>query len=253
MKEREPLVVGGLVALLLVLWLGFLTHTSPRFAGSLWGGVFGVSGGLLMLVSLAYLVIKRVPPLKRWATAQVSMPTLLAWHMYTGLLGAILGVLHTGHKFESPLGIALTATALLVVLSGFVGRHLMKQIALEVREKKELLTRLELAYRQTAGEVASHPEQTAVLRPLAGFWSRLAAGLLVAAPAVGEASLPAPVRALRLAESIADLEYAIKTHETFKRWFAAWLTFHIVTGFVLYVLLGLHVWAGIHFGLRWFS
>ena len=252
MKEREPLVFGGLVALLLVLWLGFLAHASPRFADSFWGGVLGVSGGLLMVATLAYLVVKRVPPLKKAVTRRISMTALLRWHMYTGILGAILGVLHTGHKFESPLGIALTATTLLVVLSGFVGRHLMKQIALEVSEKKKLLTGLELAYRQTAGEVAAHPEQTAVLRPLAGFWPRLAAGLVVAAPAA-EASLPAPVRALRLAESIADLEYAIKTHETFKRWFAAWLTFHIVTGFVLYVLLGLHVWAGIHFGLRWFS
>lgn len=34
MKEREPLVVGGLVALLLLLWLGFLFHASDRFPGS---------------------------------------------------------------------------------------------------------------------------------------------------------------------------------------------------------------------------
>ena len=172
---------------------------------------------------------------------------------YTGILVALLGLLHTGHKFHSPLGIALTATMLLVVLSGFVGRHLMKQISLEINDKKELLTRLELAYRETAGEVAAHPEQTAVLRPLAGFWSRLAVGLFVAAPAAGDEALPGPVRALRLADAIADLEYAIKTHETFKRWFAAWLTFHIVIGIALYGLLGLHIWAGIYFGLRWIA
>ena len=47
MKEREPLVAGGLVTLLLVLWLGFLVHRDPRFAGSAWGGVLGVSGALL--------------------------------------------------------------------------------------------------------------------------------------------------------------------------------------------------------------
>jgi hypothetical protein len=61
------------------------------------------------------------------------------------------------------------------------------------------------------------------------------------------------VRALRLAESMADLEYAIKTHETFKRWFSRWLKFHIVISVILYVLLALHVWSGIHFGLRWFT
>ncbi|MBX9584824.1 MAG: hypothetical protein K2X87_31355 [Gemmataceae bacterium] len=251
MRDREPLVVGGLVALLLVLWLGFLVHRDPRFAGSAWGGVLGVAGATLMVVSLAYSAVKRVPPLKRWTTARVSMRTLLAWHMYTGLLGAILGLLHSGHKFESTLGVALTAVSLVVVLSGFVGRHLMKQVSLEIHEKQELLTRLEVAYRQTAGEVAAHLEAAAVLRPLAGFWTRLLAGLFVPATAAGP--LPAPVRALRLADAIADLEYAIKTHETFKWWFAAWLRVHVVTGVVLYALLALHVWAGVRYGLRWFA
>jgi hypothetical protein len=252
MREREPLVFGGLVALLLVLWLGFLVHRDPRFAGSAWGGVLGVTGALLMVVSLAYVVVKRVPPLKRWVTARVSMRTLLSWHMYTGLLGTLMGVLHSGHKFESPLGIALTAVSLLVVLSGYVGRHLMKQVALEIYEKKELLTRLEAAYRQTAGEVGARPEQAAFLGSLAGFWSRLFAGLVLpATPAAG--ALAAPVRALRLADAIADVEYAIKTHETFKWWFAAWLRVHIVTGVVLYGLLALHIWAGVRYGLRWFA
>lgn len=253
MKEREPLVAGGLVALLLLLWLGFLFHASPRFAGSLWGGALAVAGSLLMLVPLAYAAVKRVPPLKKWALKRVSMKTLLAWHVYAGILGPILVVLHTGHKFDSALGVALTAMTLVVVASGFVGRYLMGRISQEVREKKETLARLELAYREVAGELAARPEEAAALRPLAGFWSRLVAGFIVGSAGTGDAALPAPVRALRLAEAIADLEYAIKTHETFRRWFAGWLRFHVVISAVLYVLLGLHVWAGIHFGLRWFS
>lgn len=252
MKEREPLVVGGLVALLLLLWLGFLFHVSPRFAGSPWGGALAVAGSLLMLVPLAYSAVKRVPPLKKWALKRVSMKTLLAWHVYAGILGPILVVLHTGHKFDSPLGVALTAMTLVVVLSGFVGRYLMGRISQEVREKKETLTRLELTYRELAGELAARPDQAAALRPVAGFWSRLVAGFFVASAGAVDEALPAPVRALRLAEAIADLEYAIKTHETFRRWFAGWLRFHIVISFALYALLALHVWAGIHFGLRWF-
>lgn len=251
MKDRSPLIVGGLVALLLLLWLGFLVHVSPRFAGSFWGGVLGVSAALLMLVPLAYLVIKRIPPLKKWVTGRVSMKTLLAWHIYAGILGPTLALLHTGHKFVSPLGIALTSMVLVVVVSGFVGRYLMSRFSQEVREKREMLTRLELAYRQTAGELAAHPDQAAVLRPLVGFWSRLLAGFLLGSS--GQEPLPVPIRALRLADAIADLEYAIKTHETFKRWFAGWLKLHIVLSAMLYALLGLHVWAEIHFGLRWSS
>lgn len=251
MKEHDRLVATGLVVLMLVLGLGFLVHRSPRFAGGAWGGALGVAGALLMLVPLAYMVVKRISPLKRAVTRRVSMRTLLAWHVYAGIVGPILGLLHTGHKFDSPLGIALAAMMVVVVLSGFAGRYLMGQFSQTIREKKEMLTGLELAYRRTAGELAAHPEQVAIVRPLAGFWSRLMGGLLLARPAGVPATAGAPVRALRLSESMADLEYAIKTHEAFKRWFAGWLKFHIVISFALYGLLALHVWAGIHFGLRW--
>jgi hypothetical protein len=253
MKEHDRLVATGLVVLMLVLGLGFLVHRSSRFAGSAWGGVLGVSGALLMLVPLAYVVIKRVPPLKRAATRRVSMRTLLVWHVYAGIIGPILGLLHTGHKFDSPLGIVLTGMMVIVVLSGFVGRYLMGRSSHTIREKKEMLTGLELAYRQTAGELAAHAEQLAIVRPLAGFWSRLGASLLLARPAAGPTMTSAPIRALRLSESMADLEYAIKTHERFKRIFTGWLKLHIIISFVLYALLGLHIWAGIYFGLRWFQ
>ena len=252
MKEHDRLVATGLVVLMLVLGLGFLVHRSSRFAGSAWGGALGVSGAVLMLLPLAYMVVKRIPPLKRAVTRRVSMRTLLIWHVYAGIVGPILGLLHTGHKFNSPLGIALTAMMVIVVLSGFVGRYLIGQFSQTIREKRELLTRLELAYRQTAGELAAHADQVAIIQPLAGFWSRLVAGLFLARPSVGSATMSVPVRALRLSESMADLEYAIKTHEAFKRWFAGWLKFHIVISLVLYVLLALHIWAGIYFGLRWF-
>ena len=250
MKENEKTIIGGLVVLMLILWLGFLVHRSPRFAGSSSGGVLAVSGSALMLVPLAYLVVKRIPPLKRRVTRFVSMRTLLAWHIYSGVLGPILVLLHTGHKFDSPLGVALTAMTLVVVLSGFVGRYLMQQLAQTIREKREILTGLEVAYRQTAGELSAHPEQSAVLRPFAGMFGRVFGGVFIRAEG---GSRSAAVRALALAESIADIEYALKTHDLFKRAFGWWLKFHILIAFILYGLLALHVWSGIHFGLRWFQ
>lgn len=252
-KERQGLVVGGFVVLLLLLWLGFLVHRAPRFAGSLAGGVLGISAAVLMLVPLAYLIVKRIPPLKRAVTKRVSLRTLLAWHIYAGVLGPILGILHTGHKFDSPLGIALTAMMLIVVVSGFVGMYLMSRFSETIREKKKLLTELELAYRATATELSARAGQVAALRPFTGFFSRIFGGALLDAARPDAGAMPAPLRALRLAESIADVEFAIRTHEDFKRAFGTWLKFHIVISLVLYALLGLHVWAAIHFGLRWFA
>lgn len=251
MKDHDRLVAESLVALMLLTWLGFLVHQSPWFAGSFWGGVLGVSGAAMMLVPLAYLVVKRVSTLKRFVTRHASMRTLLTWHIYAGIVGPILALLHTGHKFNSNLGTALTAMMLIVVLSGFVGRYLMTQFSEQIREKREMLTQLEAAYQQTAGQLAAEPQQIALLQPISGFWSRAAIGMLWGSNEIGD--LPPAARAVRITESMADLEYAIKTHETFKRWFSRWLKFHIAISFVLYALLTLHIWAGIHFGLRWFS
>lgn len=251
MNKHDGRSATGLVFLMLVLWLGFLVHRTSWFAGSLQGGLLGIAGAVLMLVPLAYLVVKRVRPLKRLVTKRVSMRTLLTWHIYAGILGPILALLHTGHKFVSPLGIALTAMMLIVVLSGFVGRYLMSQFSEQIRQKKEMLTELEVAYQQVAGELAAQPEQIAILSPAFGLLSRIGARLLWANKEI--ATLPVSARALRITQSMADLEFAVKTHETFKRWFSHWLRFHIVISLVLYGLLALHIWAGIHFGLRWFT
>lgn len=247
MKEPDRHVIASLTVLMLLLWLGFVVHRSPRFAGSLWGGMLGISGALLMLVPLLYLIVKRIPILREMVTKQVSMRTLLAWHIYAGILGPILALLHTGHKFVSPLGIALTAFMMIVALSGFAGRYLMSHFTETIREKKEMLTQLEIAYWQTVGQTASLTDQIAFSPSFGRFRPRMA-GIFS-----GRGASTVPTHVLQLVESMADLEYALKTHETFKRLFTGWLRFHIFISFLLYALLFLHVWAGIHFGLRWFS
>ncbi len=254
MKDRERLVVSGLVALMLLLWLGFLVHRSPRFAGSLEGGVLGIAAALLMLAPLAYLVIKRIKPLKRAVTRRVPMRTLLAWHIYAGILGPILAILHTGHKFESALGIGMTALMLVVVLSGFVGRYLMRQISKEIKEKEKMLEALNSAYRETVAALAGRSGAPAAPAPVFSLPGVLRAGL--PAPSLelgGPAGMWLPVRAVSLAQSIADLEYAVKTHQTFKRLFTRWLKFHIVISLAFYALMALHIWGEIYFGLRWFG
>lgn len=251
MKERSRIVVTGLVSLLLIIWIGFGFHHSPRFAGSLWGGVLAVTGSALMLVPLAYLVIKRLPLLRRQVQRFVSMRTLLAWHIYAGVLGPIFVLLHTGHKFESVLGIMLTGMTLVVVVSGFVGRYLMHSNETELHQKREMLAGLREGYDSVQLEIAHDPSMAEQV----GFFRRTGVRLLGWAfagtiPAFQES---AAMRAMRLSEAIADVEYAIRTHESVKRAFRVWLRFHIVISLVLYVLLGLHVWAAFHFGLRWFT
>lgn len=253
MIERERAIVTGLIVLLVVLTLGFYVHRDPRFPGSLTGGVLGISAAALMLVPLVYLLIKRIPPLKRAVTPAVSMRTLLAIHIYAGVLAPILGILHSGHKFQSALGIALTAMMLIVALSGFVGRYLMVQIATGILEQRKLLGGLRREYDRATDDLVHNPVQAAALRPLAGFFTRLAAPFFVKDASGPAGPSAAAARALRLSESMADVEYAIKSHDVAKAAFGRWLACHIVIAIVLYALLAMHVWSVWYFGIRWLS
>ena len=252
MREKEKVVATGLVLLMLILLFGFIVHVSQSFAGSFWGGVLGVSGSLLMFVPLLYMAVKRIKWLKTRVTKRVSMKTLLAWHIYAGIVGPILVVLHSGHKFESALGISLMTLTMIVVLSGFVGRYLMAQFSTEIREKKAMLASLQAAYSRARTDLAQNPAQASLVRSFSGIASRLI-GRFLLADETATASQTTPSMLLRITDSIADVEYAIAMHEQFKLWFRKWLKLHIVLSFVLYGLLLLHVWAGIHFGLRWFD
>ncbi len=248
MRDREWTTVTLLVLLMVTVWLGFLFHRSPRFAGSPFGGVLAVSGVSLMLLPLAaYWVAKRTPTIKRRLSAWMSMRTLLTIHIYMGLIGAILVLLHTGHKFDSPLGMALTAMVLLVALSGFVGRYLMSHIGLKLREKQERLGRLQLVFDQMReGHAQQEVAAASVPQRNLRVWSLLGRLRLT-----GEADSLASVSAV--AGGIADLEYSIAVHAWCKKWFQKWLRFHRTLTAVLCFLLALHVGAGVYYGLRWFQ
>lgn len=247
MKEREGIIVGGGVCVLFVAWLGFFFHASPRFAGSGWGALFGIAGAVIMLIPLAYPVAKRIPFLNARITKHISLQSLLTIHVYSGIVGPLLALIHTGHKFNSWLGISLTASMLLVVVSGFTVRYLLSYVTHDVKDKLLLLqtARGDLDHAWGALE-NSPPELRAVPKaPL------LVAGLASIGIELSPAGSAGAVT--QIAESVADLEYAIRTDEVFKRWFGLALKVHIVLSIVLYVLLGLHIWAGIHHGLRWLS
>ena len=198
-----------------------------------------------MLVPLAYPIVKRMPFLHARITPHASMSSLLSVHVYTGIVGPVLALIHTGHKFDSVLGIILTASMLLVVVSGFAGRYLLSYVKHEIADKLVMLQTargdLDSAWgvlKNFPAEMRGLPKAPVLAAGLASFGFELESG--------GPAG-----QVTRTAESVADLEYAIRTHELFKRWCRRWLVLHIVLSVMLYGLLALHIGAGIYFGLRW--
>ena len=214
----------ALGTLLLFLAPGYLLHIAPRFPGSLAGGVLGITAATLMLLVLLYPAIKYSGWLKARVTRHISLSRLLSLHIYGGLLGALIAILHSGHNYRSVLGIALVVDILVIIGTGFVGRYYLGHLGAEVRQ------------------------QQALLGTLRSIYDRIALRLGAAA----EISPTAPdVPILGLVDAIADVEYSLTVREAAKRITARWMVVHTVASIVLYGLLLLHIGSGIYYGLRW--
>lgn len=244
MSETEKQMVGALVSLLVLLAPAFLLHEAPRLPGSLAGGLLGIAGATLLVMLLVYSLVKRSGWLRARVTRRASLSTFLSFHIYAGVTGALLGILHSGHAYQSPLGVALMGAVLTVVLSGFVGRYYLAQVGADLREQRAMLGVLRARFDRIAADVASVAAHSGAAVPVAGPDLRTFA--LVAS---GAGSAGVPFR--QLVGAIADLEHAIGRREALNRVLSRWTVLHIAAALVMYPLLALHIWNGIYFGLRW--
>lgn len=241
MGDRERILAWGLIVLLVLLAFGFFVEPQPRFPGSLGGSLIGIAGGLLMLVAMLYTPMRRIGAIKRLFGGARGLRAFLTVHIYAGLIGPILGLIHTGRRFEHGLGIALTALMLATALSGYVGRYILSRIAEQLRDKKELLHGLsrnfdELLENDPPSEPAS-PSFIAYLGRLLTPWRQQPAE-----------EVPHP---RQVAAAMADVKSAIAAYGAIRAAFRRWLVVHILLSIALVILLALHVWQALYFGLRW--
>jgi len=222
-KETEKLAVGALVSALVLAVPGFVFHVAPRFPGSLAGSLIGIAGAVLLVLLLGYSAVRRCVWVKTRATKHASMSAILSFHVYAGVIGALLGIIHSGHKFQSALGIGLISTMLVVVFSGFIGRYYLVQVGTDLGEQQSMLAMLRTRYDTVAGTLVDGPAPTVF------------------------SDVPLP----DLLGAIADLEYAISAREMLKRALSRWTVVHVGAAIMMYSLLALHVWNGIYYGLRW--
>ncbi len=81
-----------------------------------WLGIIGT--GLMLATEFLYSVRKRT----QWLNWAGPVRHWLSFHIFTGLVGPAMALMHTGLQFRGFAGI-VTLLTLVVVLSGFVGRY----------------------------------------------------------------------------------------------------------------------------------
>lgn len=111
------IMITGLYGLVIVL-----TREIPP-ASELFGHGIGILGFIFMLMTeILYSLRKRSRSVK-WG----RMSNWLQFHIFTGLIGPYMVLLHTSWKFNGLAGVSTLFTVIIVV-SGFVGRYIFTRI-----------------------------------------------------------------------------------------------------------------------------
>jgi hypothetical protein len=117
MAALAAIIIGGIYALVV-----FLTREIPG-AGDLFGHSLGIIGFILMLMTEILYSLRKRSRSARWG----RMSAWLEFHIFTGLVGPFMVLLHTSWKFNGLAGVTTLFTVVIVV-SGFVGRYIYTRI-----------------------------------------------------------------------------------------------------------------------------
>jgi hypothetical protein len=201
------------------LYAGYVDTVAVPAASGLLGHSLGILGfGLMLMTETLYSLRKRAMRRPRG-----SMRSWLQFHIFTGIVGSYLVVLHSAWSFNGLAG-GLTFMTLVVVASGFIGRYIYTAVPRTadgvVIEAQVLQLQLDVV-RQ---EVAQPSLVGTATFPVAAWSPDLA-----------------PARRLReLERQLAALRWA-------RRALATWHTIHIPLGMVLFVMAFAHIAAAVYY------
>jgi hypothetical protein len=111
------ILITGLYALVVLF-----TREIPA-AGDLFGHGLGILGFVLMLMTETLYSLRKRTRSVRFG----RMALWLRFHIFTGLVGPYMVLLHTSWKFNGLAGVT-TLLTVIIVISGFVGRYIYTRI-----------------------------------------------------------------------------------------------------------------------------
>jgi hypothetical protein len=176
---KRPLFINFLYALFFFFYIGLVfygkayylapiaqkvrhpLHPLLRQSGS-WGHLLGILGSLFMVLLLLYSIRKRFRFARNWG----NLNTWLEMHIFLGITGPLLVLLHTVFKFSGIVSIAFWSMVL-VVMSGLIGKYIYELIPHSLSGME--LNRIELE----AEEIGLTFEMRKLIPARHPFWKHL--------------------------------------------------------------------------------
>ncbi len=238
-----------LIGLIYIVFVVLLRAIPP--ARELFGHTLGILGFLLMLMTEILYTLRKRSKQARWG----RMSSWLQFHIFTGLVGPYMVLLHTSWKFNGLAG-WVTLLTLVVVASGFIGRYIytsvprtMDGVELEADIIEKEITRSQV---DIDGWLATRPQFTRTLASriveegrVDSLFGRIAWGLETRrmAPETRQQAqtlLKMSRRRRLLNRQLSSLAFS-------RRLLAVWHAVHIPIGMALFAAAFIHIGAALYY------
>lgn len=261
-RNTELWLAGLVCVVITLLYLGLVPFIGIPPASGLIGHSMGIIGFVMMLsTELLYSLRKRYT-----GSRYGKMSTWLSIHIFTGIVGPFLVLLHSSWKFNGLAGVVMILT-IVIVASGFVGRYFYTAIPrsadgavmqLEALEAMEVRVQAEVAQK-----AAASPQLAGMVKSLLASSSKdtlkgnprkiqQQARRLRSQWRSAEKNLPANLRQdwkkLRaLGERQIQIKRQLAGISSARRLLAIWHIVHIPIGVVLFSLAFIHIFAALYY------
>jgi len=236
-----------------VVYLGFVGFDQVPSSSGLFGHSLGIIGFIMMLMTEILYSIRKRYMQARWG----KMQHWLSFHIFTGLVGPYMVLLHTSWKFNGLAGV-LTLMTLIIVGSGFVGRYFYTAIprtsegeVLEAQQVQQLLAQNQAHIQQMEQSKPELVQQITKLTQGAGpEW--FASAKNRRKWQAFENSLTGLDRRLvanlgQLMERQMTLQHQSTRSNSARRFLAIWHTIHIPLGVATFTVAFIHIGAVLYY------
>lgn len=231
-------------------------------ASSLFGHAIGVIGFVLMLMTETLYSLRKRSRQARWGRPA----SWLRFHIFTGLVGAYMVLLHSSFKFNGLAGIVMLLTVI-VVVSGFIGRYIYTAVPRTadgaMLEASDLQVQIAASEAELQRWQADRPGLALTLRPATAPSAEQGPLGLVFGRTIADwrfrlrwrsqlrrldpASRAAAVQLEALQRRQRTLQRQVASLATARRLLGVWHSVHIPIGLALFTAAFVHVAAAIYY------
>ncbi len=244
---------------LVYMLVSILWHTLPASSG-LFGHGLGILGFILMLMTETLYSLRKRTHDARWG----RMSNWMQFHIFTGLVGPYMVMLHTSWKYHGLAGVVMLLTVV-VVGSGFVGRYIYTAVPRTpdgvVVEADELVNQLGILEQELTQWSAAQPEAATAMRHMLAA-EGAAAGLGIGAVVsdwvnrwqwryqiqrITPALRPQANHLRQIVRRRRELRHQVASMEMARRLLSIWHAAHVPLGITLFIAAFLHVAAAVYY------